>query len=89
LVFLPAKDLRIHSLDQRLASLEIVGKVGLKSFKLKQSRCCTLHSICNCDLFSKEPNRDIKSAQNRLQLITTLMLKWTLGLNAVVPIFNV
>ena len=57
---------------------------GLTFYKLEHHRECNLLFGCNCDMLSKA-----SIDQNKLQLITSLMLQWALGLIAVVPIFNV
>jgi hypothetical protein len=57
---------------------------GSTLYKLEHHRECNLFFGCNCDMLSKASND-----QNELQLITSLILQWTLGLIAVVPIFNV
>ena len=50
-------------------------KVGLALYKLEHHRECNVLFGCNCDVFSKASIH-----QNELQLITFLMLQWTLGL---------
>ena len=56
---------------------------GLTLYKLEHHRECNLLFGCNCDMLSKA-----SIDQNELQLITSLILQWTLGLIAVVPIFG-
>ena len=57
---------------------------GLTLHKLEHHRECNLLFCCNCDMFPKAC-----IDHNELHLITYPRLQWSLGLIAVVPIFNV
>jgi hypothetical protein len=78
------KGLHIHLHDQCLGPFHVVDKIGLPLCKFEHHRECNLLFGCNCDMLSKA-----SIDKNELQLITYLMLQWTLDLIAVVPIFNV
>jgi hypothetical protein len=85
LVFFFFKGLHIHVCDWRLGPFHVIDKVGLTLCKLEHYRGCKLLFGCNGGMLSKASFH-----QNDLQLITFLMLHWTLGLIiAVVHIFNV
>jgi hypothetical protein len=79
------KGLHIHLCDQCLGPFPVLNTVGFALYKLEHHCECNLLFGCNCDMLSK---RSI-DPPNELQLITSIMLQWTLGLIAVVPIFNV
>ena len=51
----------------------------------RSSRLAAAFALCDLVFLSSKASID----QNELQLITSLMLQWTLGFIAVVPIFNV
>ncbi len=77
------KGLHILSCDQCLGPFSVIDKVGLTLYKLEHHRECDLF-CCNCDMLSKA-----SIDQNELQLIPSLILRWTLGLIALVTIYNV
>ena len=77
------KGLHIYLCDQCLGLFPVINKVGLILYKLEHHRECNLLFYCNYDMLSKA-----SIDQNELQLITSFMLWWTLGLFAVVHFFN-
>ncbi len=42
--------------DQRLGSIQIIKKVGLKSYRIKLPQGCRLYPVFHCDLLSKTSN---------------------------------
>jgi hypothetical protein len=50
--------------NQRLGPFDVIEKVGLKMYKLKQHRGCGF--FCNCDLLSKASILDVKIDLNEL-----------------------
>jgi hypothetical protein len=78
------KGLHVQLYNQRLGPFHVIDKVGLPLYKLEHYRECNLLFGCNCDILFKA-----SIDQNELRSITSLILQWTLGLIAVVPIFNV
>jgi hypothetical protein len=69
---------------QSLGPFPVLNKVSLALYKHKHHRECNLLFGCNCDMIYKA-----SIDQNELQLITSIILQGTLGLIAMVPIFNV
>jgi hypothetical protein len=75
--------LHIHLCDQCLGPFSVARIIALALHKLEHHCECNLLFGCNCDILSKA-----SIDQNIFQLITSIMLWWTLGLFAVVHFFN-